>query len=231
MLFEQMLMKNFSKFFKNKVIIITGHTGFKGSWLSLLLTLLGAKVIGVSKDIPTSPSIFKSLKLKNKIVHIKMNLKNLDKLRKVFEKYKPNYVFHLAAQALVKKSYNEPVDTFQSNTIGTLNVLESIRYLKGNCIGVLITSDKSYKNIEIKRGYKEDDLLGGIDPYSSSKAAAEMVIQSYFRSFFNSKLNKKFIAVARAGNVIGGGDWSADRLVPDCVKAWSKKKKSNYQKS
>ena len=215
-------MKNFFSFFNNKTVIITGHTGFKGSWLSLWLTLLGAKVIGISKDIPTNPSVFQALKLRKKIVNIKLNLKDLEKLKKVFKKYKPNYVFHLAAQALVKKSYIEPVDTFQSNTIGTLNVLESIRNLKGNCIAVLITSDKSYKNIETKRGYIEEDHLGGIDPYSSSKASAELIIQSYINSFFKTKSNKKLIAVARAGNVIGGGDWSEDRLIPDCIKAWSK---------
>ena len=145
-------------------------------------------------------------------------------MKNIFIRYKPDYVFHLAAQSLVKKSYLNPVVTFNSNTIGTLNVLESLRYLKKKCISVIITSDKSYKNIETNKGYKENDLLGGKDPYSASKASAELVIQSYLE-FFNLKSNKNLIAVARAGNVIGGGDWSTNRLLPDCIKAWSKKKK------
>jgi CDP-glucose 4,6-dehydratase len=208
--------------FKNKTIIITGHTGFKGSWLTLWLGILGAKIIGISKDIPSKPSFFEALKIKNKIIDIKLDLINLEKLKKIFKKYQPDYVFHLAAQALVKKSYIKPVETFQSNAIGTLNVLEALRHFKKKCITVLITSDKSYKNIEIKRGYREEDHLGGLDPYSSSKASAEFIIQSYINSFFKIKSNNKLIAVARAGNVIGGGDWSKDRIIPDCVKAWSK---------
>lgn len=218
-------MPKLSNYFKNKTIIITGHTGFKGSWLTFWLNLLGAKVVGISKDIPTKPSIFKALMLKKKITHIKLDLNNLNKVKNIFIRYKPDYVFHLAAQSLVKKSYLNPVVTFNSNTIGTLNVLESLRYLKKKCISVIITSDKSYKNIETNKGYKENDLLGGKDPYSASKASAELVIQSYLESFFNLKSNKNLIAVARAGNVIGGGDWSTNRLLPDCIKAWSKKKK------
>ena len=213
-----------NKTFQNKTVIITGHTGFKGSWLTLWLKLLGAKIIGISKDIPTKPSLFKEAKLNKGIVDLRLDLKDLKKLKLIFKKYKPGFVFHLAAQSLVKESYNSPIQTFQSNTIGTLNVLECIRNLSKKCISIIITSDKSYKNLELNRGYKENDILGGKDPYSASKASAELIIQSYINSFFNSKSNNKIVAIARAGNVIGGGDWSKNRLIPDCVKAWSKNK-------
>ena len=216
---------NLRNFFNNKTVIVTGHTGFKGSWLSLWLKTLGAKVIGVSIDIPNK-SHFQSIKLKNKIKHIKMDIRNLKKLKKIFIKNQPDYVFHLAAQSLVKKSYLDPIYTWNTNTIGTLNILESLRFLKKKtCVAVIITSDKSYKNLEIKRGYRENDILGGKDPYSSSKASAELVIQSYISSFYSSKKNKVLVCVARAGNVIGGGDWSANRLIPDCIKSWSKNQK------
>lgn len=213
-----------NKTFHNKTIIITGHTGFKGSWLTLWLKIFGAKIIGISKDIPTKPSLFEQAKLKKGIVDLRLDLKDLKKLKSIFKKYKPDFVFHLAAQSLVKESYNSPIQTFQSNTIGTLNVLECIRILNKKCISIIITSDKSYKNLELDRGYKENDILGGKDPYSASKASAELIIYSYINSFFNSKSNNKLVAVARAGNVIGGGDWSKNRLIPDCVKAWSKNK-------
>ena len=205
-----------NKTFQNKTVIITGHTGFKGSWLTLWLKLLGAKIIGISKDIPTKPSLFKEAKLNKGIVDLRLDLKDLKKLKLIFKKYKPDFVFHLAAQSLVKESYNSPIQTFQSNTIGTLNVLECIRNLNKKCISIIITSDKSYKNLELNRGYKENDILGGKDPYSASKASAELIIQSYINSFFNSKSNNKIVAIARAGNVIGGGDWSKNRLIPDC---------------
>ncbi len=217
-----MHLKNF---FNKKKIIVTGHTGFKGSWLTLWLKLFGAKVIGLSNDIPSRPSHFKALNLKQKIIHKKLDIRNLGLLKKTFVKYQPDFVFHLGAQALVKKSYSDPSYTWQTNTIGTLNVLESLRLLKKNCIAVLITSDKSYKNLEIKRGYHENDILGGKDPYSASKASAELVIQSYLSSFFPKEDTKVHIGIARAGNVIGGGDWSDNRLIPDCVKSWSKNKK------
>ena len=215
---------NFKNLFYNKTVIITGHTGFKGSWLSLWLTILGAKVIGMSINIPKQ-SHFKNIKLQNKIKHIKLDIRNLKMLKKVFIKHKPDYVFHLAAQALVKKSYIDPIYTWSTNTIGTLNVLESLRLINKKCITVIITSDKSYKNLEIKRGYKENDILGGKDPYSASKASAELVIQSQIASYFPLKKTKVLIGIARAGNVIGGGDWSENRLIPDCIKSWSKNKK------
>ena len=216
----QKLLKNF----KNKRVIITGHTGFKGSWLSLWLYISGAKIMGISNGVLTKPSHFDSIKLKNKIISVNEDIRNLKKIKKLFINFKPDFVFHLAAQSLVKKSYKNPIETYETNTIGTLNILESLRLIKKNCVAVIITSDKSYKNLEIKRGYKENDLLGGIDPYSSSKASAELVIQTYIKSFFKIKKNIT-IGIARAGNVIGGGDWSQDRLIPDCIKSWSRNKK------
>ena len=217
-------MKHNLKSFKNKKILITGHTGFKGSWLSLWLKNLGAEVMGVSLDIPTQPSHFKLANLDKKIKNKFIDITNLKKLKKVFLTFKPDFVFHLAAQSLVKKSYKKPELTFYTNAIGTLNVMECLRDLKNNCIAIIITSDKSYKNLEIKRGYREEDILGGIDPYSASKASAELIIQTYFKSYLINKKNIR-IGVARAGNVIGGGDWSENRLIPDCMKSWSKNKK------
>ena len=217
-------MKNNLKVFKNKRILITGHTGFKGSWLSLWFKNLGADVMGVSIDIPTKPSHFQLINLEKKVKSKFLDITDLKELKKIFISFKPDYVFHLAAQSLVKKSYKNPLLTYYTNAIGTLNVMESLKSLKNNCIAVIITSDKSYKNLEIKRGYKEEDELGGADPYSSSKASAELIIQSYFKSYLVDKKNIR-LAVARAGNVIGGGDWSENRLIPDCVRSWSKNKK------
>ena len=216
---------NFQKQFKNKKILITGHTGFKGSWLTCWLVLLGAKVMGLSINIPTYPSHFKAIKLQKKINHKRIDIRNLKLLKITFKKYQPDYVFHLAAQAIVKKSYSDPTYTWETNTIGTLNVLEALRDINKKCIAVIITSDKSYKNLEIKRGYKENDILGGKDPYSASKASAELAIQSHISSFFPLKKTKVLVGIARAGNVIGGGDWSENRLIPDCVKSWSKNKR------
>jgi len=217
-------MKLFKSTFYKKKIIVTGHTGFKGSWLSLWLKLLGAKVLGISLGVPTYPSNFNIQNLKEKIIHKNIDIRNRRKLEKVFYNFQPDFVFHLAAQSLVKKSYLEPVYTFETNTLGTLNILSSLKKIKKKCIAILITSDKSYKNLELKRGYKENDILGGADPYSASKGSAELIIQSYVKSYFSEKKNI-LIGVARAGNVIGGGDWSENRLVPDCIKSWSKKRK------
>ena len=216
------LLKNFN----GKKVIITGHTGFKGSWLTLWLIHLGAKVTGISDRIPTNPSNFEANQLKKKINHFKFDIRNKKKFLFIINKIKPDYIFHLAAQSLVKKSYKNPVETFETNTFGTLNLLEALKKVKfkKKCSVVIITSDKSYKNLEIKRGYKENDRLGGYDPYSASKACAELIIQSYINSFL--KDNKRlFISIARAGNVIGGGDWSADRLIPDCIRSIQKKRK------
>ena len=216
-------MKNLKSTFYKKKILITGHTGFKGSWLTLWLQSLNAQICGVSIDTTTQPSHYSSLKIQNKVENHFFDIKDLKKLKKIFKEFKPDFVFHLAAQSLVRKSYSDPLKTFTTNSIGTLNIMECLKEYKKKCIIVLITSDKSYKNLEIKRGYKEDDMLGGIDPYSASKASAELIIKSYFESFLNKKKNIR-LCVARAGNVVGGGDWSENRLIPDCIKSWSRKK-------
>ena len=220
-------MKLFKKIYKGKKVLITGHTGFKGSWLSLWFSILGANVLGISSSIPTKPSHFELLKLNKKIKSKKINIQNFKLIKKTIVHFKPDFIFHLAAQSIVKKSYIDPVETWKTNLLGTMNMLEAIKVLKNNkkLVVVLITSDKAYKNLEIKKGYKEDSFLGGIDPYGGSKSAAEICIQSYIKSFFKDKNNKISIGIARAGNVIGGGDWSDYRLLPDCIKAWTKNKK------
>jgi CDP-glucose 4,6-dehydratase len=210
---------------KNKRIIVTGHTGFKGSWLVAWLNLLGAKVIGISNGYNiSSPSHYKLLKLK-KIHNKKIDIRNLALVKKIFKKYQPDFVFHLAAQSIVKQGYTQPIYTWTTNVLGTINILEALREVKSKCVVVIITSDKAYENLEIKRGYRENDRLGGKDSYSASKASADIAIRSYINSFFNKKNNKIFIATARAGNVVGGGDWSEGRLIPDCIRSWSKRKK------
>ena len=216
---------NFKKTFKNKKVLITGHTGFKGAWLTLWLLHCGAKIMGISKDIPTQPSLFNTLNLKKKIIDKKIDLKNIKILEREIKKFQPDFIFHLAAQSLVKKSLKNPYLTWMSNSLGTINILESLRNIKikKKIIAIMITSDKSYKNIEIKRGYVESDRLGGIDPYSASKASAELALKSYINTFFKNKKKNIVFGIARAGNVIGGGDWADDRLIPDCMKSWSRK--------
>ena len=216
------------KIFKNSKVIVTGHTGFKGSWLTAWLKQLGAKVKGISLDPHTNPSHFTVSKINKGMKDIRLDIREKVKLEKEIVKFKPNFVFHLAAQALVSVSYKNPTLTWQTNVFGTLNVLESLKKLTKPCNVVIITSDKCYYNREVNYGYKETDLLGGKDPYSSSKASAELLINSYVNSFFkkNSKIR---IATARAGNVIGGGDWAENRIVPDCVKSWSKHKKAQLR--
>ena len=214
-------MKNY---FTNKKVLITGHTGFKGSWLTFWLLNLGARIVGVSDKIRTKPSNFEALKLAKKINHNSVNIKNFSKFKKILFKQKPDFLFHLAAEAIVKNSYNNPKNTWETNALGTINVLEALRSFNRNIVVVIITSDKVYDNIETKIGYKETDRLGGFDPYSASKASADLAAQSYINSFLKQKKNIK-ISIARAGNVIGGGDWSTGRLIPDCIKSWSKKKK------
>lgn len=211
-------------FFKKRVLII-GHTGFKGSWLSLWLQMHGAKVIGISNDIPTKPSNYKVSQVNNYLKNIELDIRNLSKLKKTIKKLKPDFVFHLAAQALVKEAFLNPIKTWETNVLGTVNVLESLKEMKKKCVAIIITSDKCYKNLEINRGYKENDILGGSDPYSASKASAELAIKSYLESFINLRKSNLVVGIARAGNVIGGGDWSKDRLIPDCMKSWSINKK------
>ena len=216
-------MKNL-KIFKNSRVIVTGHTGFKGSWLTAWLKELGANVMGISLDPITYPSHYMVSKIYKGIKDIRLDICKKKKIEKKIIAFKPNFIFHLAAQSLVGLSYQKPLITWQTNVLGTLNILESLRKLNNACNAVIITSDKCYHNKEIHYGYKETDVLGGKDPYSGSKASAEILIKSYISSFFknNSKIR---IATARAGNVIGGGDWAKNRIIPDCVRSWSKNKK------
>jgi CDP-glucose 4,6-dehydratase len=211
----------FNNIYKNKKVFVTGHTGFKGSWLCMWLLKLGAEVYGFSIDVPTNPSNFELLKLENKIHHVQGDVCNRKLLLSTMKKFQPDIVFHLAAQSLVRKSYNNPSITFETNTLGTMNVLESIRQCDSVQAGVIITSDKCYRNLEWDWGYREDDILGGEDPYSASKGCAELITYSYINSFFKDDPR---IATARAGNVIGGGDWAEDRIVCDAVKAWAQEK-------
>ncbi len=217
------MRKNFlKKHFKNKKVLITGHTGFKGSWLTLWMNYNGANILGISDKIPTKPSHFQLLGLKNKMLSKMMDITNLKNLKKIFLNFNPDYVFHLAAQSIVKVSYEDPIKTWQTNVAGTVNVLECLRLVKKKTTAVFITSDKAYKNLEIKRGYRESDILKGEDPYGASKSSADIAINSYFHSYFKKKNSKVLIATARAGNVIGGGDWSPNRIVTDCVNSWVK---------
>lgn len=208
--------------YKGKTVLITGHTGFKGSWLSIWLNSIGAKVIGYSLDPYTENDNFVVTGLKDRIVDIRADLRDSEKLQKVFDKYNPEFVFHLAAQPLVRLSYEIPKETYEINVMGTLNVLECIRNTPSVKVGIMITTDKCYENKEQIWPYRECDPMGGYDPYSSSKGCAELLIASYRNSFFSiSDYQKhgKSIASVRAGNVIGGGDWSKDRIVPDCIRA------------
>ncbi len=212
----------FNNVYHGKKVLITGHTGFKGTWLTTWLLKLGAYVVGVSKNIPTNPSMFEILNLSEKINHISLDISQYENIKEVILKEKPDFVFHLAAQAIVSISYNNPLETITSNVIGTSNLLEGLKISNHKCTAIIITSDKAYDNVEKNWGYKEKDQLGGKDIYSGSKGAAELIIKSYFHSFFKLKKSKIHLAVARAGNVIGGGDWAKDRLVVDAVSSWSK---------
>ena len=210
--------------FKNTTVLITGHTGFKGSWLALWLESLGANVIGYSLDPPKDPSVFQALGLSKRIVDIRGDILNSNKVFETVKKYRPEFIFHLAAQPLVRHSYKNPLDTFNVNVMGTVNILESIRRCHYPVTCVCITSDKCYENREWDYAYRENDPLGGYDPYSASKGAAEIVIASYRKSFFNLGKENVFVSLssARAGNIIGGGDWAEDRIVPDCIRALAK---------
>ena len=206
--------------YRGKRVLVTGHTGFKGSWLCEWLLALGAEVYGFSKDIPTKPSLFSQLRLSRRIkMDLRGDIRDRAAVQAAVESVKPDFVFHLAAQPLVRLSYEQPVETFDTNVMGTVHVLEALRTLKNTCSAVMITTDKCYENRETKRPYREDDPMGGYDPYSCSKGCDELVISSYRRSFFNSPDSPVWIASARAGNVIGGGDWAKDRIVPDCFRA------------
>ena len=211
----------FGGIYAGKRVLVTGHTGFKGSWLSHWLLQLGAQVTGFSLYEPSRPSNFEVLGLRSRLDHREGDLRNSAALQAVFEEVKPEIVFHLAAQAIVHASYDDPKTTLDTNFGGTVNVLEAIRRSGSVQAAVLITSDKCYENAEWEFGYRETDQLGGKDPYSVSKACAELAIRAYIHSYFSSPASAR-IASTRAGNVIGGGDWARDRIVPDCARAWEK---------
>ncbi len=217
------MIKKF-KLFKNKKVLITGHNGFKGSWLTIWLSILGAKLVGISLKDKNKNNHFNLIRKNIKIKNYYFDIRNKSRMESVILKEQPDYIFHLAAQSLVYRSVLDLKFNWETNVIGLLNLLESISKMKKKCYGIIITSDKCYKNLERKKGYKESDILGGIDPYSASKASAEILFHSYFKTFINNKKKNIRLCTARAGNVIGGGDWSKHRLVPDCMKMWLSKK-------
>lgn len=208
----------FGDIYNGRRVFVTGHTGFKGSWLSAWLLGMKALVAGYSNGLPSTPDNFTALNLGEKMPDLRGDVRDLRALEKAVADYSPEIIFHLAAQALVRKSYEEPVSTFETNMLGTMNILEAARKTSSVKAVVIITSDKCYHNNEWIWGYRETDRLGGADPYSASKGCAELIAQSYFQSFFSSGAA---CATVRAGNVIGGGDWALDRIVPDCARAWS----------
>jgi len=214
----------FGSVYAGKKVLVTGNTGFKGAWLTAWLLQMNAKVYGLSKDIPTTPSMFEVMKLRKRITHFEEDVRNAEAVNKIIADIQPDFVFHLAAQPIVSYSYENPVETITTNVIGTTNILEALRKLNHPCTAIIITSDKCYDNVEWVWGYKETDALGGKDIYSGSKGAAELVCKSYYHSFFSKEKSVVRIATARAGNVIGGGDWALDRIVPDCMRAWSEEK-------
>lgn len=211
-----------NSFYDRKRVLVTGHTGFKGSWLTLWLTIMGAKVLGYALEPNTDPSLFNVLNLHKDIDHVIGDIRDLEKLKEVIIEFKPEIVFHLAAQPLVRLSYREPRLTYETNVMGTVNLLEAIRQTKSVRAVVNVTSDKCYENKEWVWGYREIDPMGGYDPYSSSKGCSELITAAYRNSYF--KNTETAIASARAGNVIGGGDWAEDRLIPDIVRSLSQGK-------
>jgi CDP-glucose 4,6-dehydratase len=207
-------------FWRGKRVFLTGHTGFKGAWLALWLIDLGAEVTGYSLPPPTNPSLFDMAKVKRRLRHLDGDVRDEAALVRTVAEARPEIVFHLAAQSLVRVSYDEPAATYATNVMGTVNLLEAVRRCEGVRAVVCVTSDKCYENHETPRAYREDDAMGGYDPYSSSKGCAELVTSAYRRSFFGGG-DSAAIATARAGNVIGGGDWAKDRLVPDLLNGFA----------
>ena len=207
-------------FWRGKRVLVTGHTGFKGSWLSLWLARLGAEVTGLALDPPTQPNCFETARIGSYLTSQIGDIRNPQAVLDLFQRQQPEIVLHLAAQSLVRESYSDPAGTYSTNVMGTVNVLEAVRKTKSVRVLVVITSDKCYENRETRWAYREDDPMGGHDPYSSSKGCAELVSAAYRRSYFEpEKPQRVRMATARAGNVIGGGDWAKDRLVPDCMRA------------
>lgn len=216
-------MKECKDFYKGKRVLITGHTGFKGSWLSIWLHHMGADVIGYALNPPTQPNLFETYGLSGIITSVYGDIRNHKNLRNVFNDYQPQIVFHMAAQPLVRLSYREPFDTYETNVMGTVSLFEACRHTSSVRAVINITSDKCYENREWIWGYRENEPVGGDDPYSSSKGCAELITNAYIKSYFNPgayKEHGKGLASVRAGNVIGGGDWAEDRLIPDCVKVF-----------
>lgn len=215
-----------SNFWKGKKVLITGHTGFKGSWLSLWLQSLGSEVVGISLNPPTTPNLYEQAQVADGMISLRQDIRDVVQIKSIFTEYLPEIIFHLAAQPLVRYSYEEPVETYATNVMGTLHVLEAIRASKTVRAAVLVTTDKCYDNREWVWGYREIDPMGGHDPYSSSKGCAELLIASYRDSYFPAQKysqHQTAIASVRAGNVIGGGDWAEDRLIPDIIRAFQKK--------
>lgn len=212
----------FHDFYRGKKVLITGHTGFKGSWLSIWLHELGAEVVGLALNPATERDNFVLTGIGDKITDLRGDIRDGELVKKIFGEYQPEIVFHLAAQPLVRDSYEIPVETYETNVMGTIHVMEAIRITKSVKVAVMITTDKCYENAEQLWGYRENEPMGGYDPYSSSKGCAEIAISSWRRSFFNPAnydIHGKSVASVRAGNVIGGGDWARDRIIPDCIRA------------
>ena len=209
------------EFWKNKNVLITGHTGFKGSWLSLWLQNLGANVCGYALPVPTQPSLFETANVANGMHSVEGDVRDLDGLKKLVKVRQPEIIVHMAAQALVRYSYDSPVETYATNVMGTVNLLEATRHADSVRVVLNITSDKCYENKEWLWAYRENEPMGGHDPYSSSKGCAELVTEAYRKSYFSNDANQCVVASARAGNVIGGGDWATDRLIPDIIRAFT----------
>lgn len=210
-----------NSFYKNKKILITGHTGFKGAWMSLVLVLLGAEVTGYALEPPTTQNLFELCELSKKIKSVFGDVRDLEKMKKVFEEVQPEIVIHMAAQSLVRESYNNPVLTYETNVIGTVNLLECVRMTSSVKSVINVTTDKVYLNKEWEWGYRENEELNGYDPYSNSKSCSELVTSCYQKCFFFNK--NVAISTVRAGNVIGGGDFAVDRIIPDCIRSVEKR--------
>jgi CDP-glucose 4,6-dehydratase len=223
--FGEMKHIAFENIFLDKTVLVTGHTGFIGSWLVTWLIHLGAKVIGISLEPSTSPSLYESNGLKDFVIDYRSDVRNYSEMNKIIQKHRPEFIFHLAAQSLVLTSYKEPMDTFSINMMGTANILEALRRFDSTTVFINFTSDKCYENKEMDYSYNENDKLGGHDPYSASKACSEIITNSFRKSFFENKENQISISTIRSGNVIGGGDWAENRLIPDCIRHFDKKQK------
>ena len=218
----EVIQMSFADIYRGKRVLVTGHTGFKGAWIAEWLLALGAEVYGFSLPPPTKPSLFEQLRLESRLHHVEGDVRDIAAIRATLEAVRPEFIFHLAAQPLVRLSYQQPAETYATNVMGTVNVLEAVRLSGKPCTVVAITTDKCYENKEWVHSYREEDPMGGYDPYSSSKGAAELAIASYRRSYFSTPDSAIKLASARAGNVIGGGDWALDRIVPDCIRALSR---------